>query len=62
MMEGNALTKAIIKDGVIRCGRCRHKIAESKALRIGLGNGTIYFKCKHKDAGKRCNCINQIDL
>lgn len=61
-MEDTELTKAVLKDGVIRCGKCNHKIAEGKALRIGLGNGTMYIKCSHKSQGVKCKVINEINL
>jgi hypothetical protein len=62
MEEQKEIVKAIIQDKVILCGYCGHKLAETKGLRCGLGNGTIYLKCKHKDCGRFCNTINQIDL
>jgi hypothetical protein len=54
--------KAIVRRNTIRCGKCFHKIAECKGLRIRLGNGTIYLKCKHRDEGKTCNSVNEIDM
>ena len=62
MEEQKEIIKAIIGDDVILCGYCGHKLAETKGLRCGLGNGTMYLKCVHKDKGVRCRTINQIDL
>jgi len=59
------MTDAIIEGKSVLCGKCRHKIAEQRELRIGLGRGTIYIKCKHKDGSKtpsKCNTINRIKL
>jgi hypothetical protein len=62
MDEQKEIVKAIIGDKVILCGYCGHKLAETQNLRCGLGSGTIYLKCVHKDKGIRCRMINQIDL
>lgn len=62
MNNDNGITKAIIKDNNIFCGKCKHKLAECKALRHCLGNGSIFIKCKHIDKGKYCNEVNEIVL
>lgn len=54
--------EAIIDTGVIFCGKCGHKIAGAKGLRCGLGNGTIYLLCKHKDFSIKCLTMNEIRL
>jgi hypothetical protein len=58
----NEIIKAVIKKDVILCGKCLHKIAETKGLKHGLGNGTVFIQCSHRSSGKRCKCVNQIDL
>ena len=62
MDDDREIVKAIIMERAIFCGTCKHKIASVQGLRHGLGNGTIYIICKHKDRGIRCKCVNQIDL
>lgn len=58
----NEIVKARIGDRAIFCGKCGHKIASTKGLKYGLGNGTMYLICKHKSGSKRCKTVNQIDL
>ena len=54
------LTKAIILDDKIICGKCGHKIAEKKGIIRTLGKGVIYLKCKHRDNGTNCNILNEL--
>jgi hypothetical protein len=54
--------KATVKVDAIYCGKCNHKLAVIKGLKSGLGNGTIYLKCNHKDSSQRCRTINEIEL
>lgn len=65
MEEQKEMAVAIIADMVvpgmkemqkqILCGYCGHKIGE-------IINGVIQLKCKHKDDGKVCKRINELDL
>lgn len=54
--------EATIERNAIFCGKCGHKIAGVKGLKCGLGNGTIYIMCKHKDIGVKCLTVNEIRL
>lgn len=56
------IVKAVQIGNMLVCGDCGHKIAGCKSLRMGLGNGTIYLKCRHKDRSKKCNVLNEIEL
>ena len=56
------IAKAKIEERAIFCSACGHKIASVKGLKHGLGNGTIYLVCKHKQGKERCKTVNQIDL
>lgn len=56
------IVKAAVSKEAIYCGKCNHKLAVIKGLKSGLGNGTIYLKCNHKDSSKRCRAINEIEL
>jgi hypothetical protein len=54
--------KAVILEDKIMCGKCKHKLAEKKGVIQQYGKGEIILKCKHKDAGKFCNALNEILL
>lgn len=56
------IVKAVMGTKAILCRTCGHKIAEYSGLIHHVGHGTIYVVCKHKDSGKVCKTVNQIDL
>lgn len=60
--QDKPITKAVISEHAIFCGKCNHKMAGVKNLRAGLGNGTIFLICKHKSASRVCKTINEIEL
>jgi len=62
MSEDTGAVKAVIGDRAIFCSKCGHKIATTAGLKHGLGNGTIYLVCKHKQGSVKCRTVNQIDL
>jgi hypothetical protein len=60
--EPKEITKALIGTNAIFCGYCGHKIAGCRGLKSNLGNGKVYLICRHKDRGRFCRMMNEIDL
>lgn len=54
--------KAKITESAIYCGKCGHKIAETKGFKHHLGNGIIRILCKSKSNGHYCRTVNKIEL
>jgi hypothetical protein len=61
------MVEAKIIDNMIVCGKCGHKIAGCKEVKLQLGNGEIYLLCKHRDGSKptkerNCMTMNKVSL
>ena len=54
--------KANINGDRIECGKCGALLAKLTSIHTDKESCKLEIKCKHKQTGMTCNCINRIEL